>query len=116
MAKFDWGLAVIAKSKNDPCLLAVDVGPLLAGAEAQACLQAAHFLAPGGEGHLLLLFRQLLGSLYFQSHHPGSEFAQSGVQCDSPGRRVSKNPLIFDPEYSRSTQSLEGNFIAVLTC
>src|SRR6185295_19329006 len=58
MAEFDWGLADIAKSKNDPCLLAVMVGPLLAGAEAQARLQATDLLAPLGEGFfLLLLFR-----------------------------------------------------------
>ena len=63
-------LADVANSNHECDRLAVGVGPLLTRFEAQARLQAADFLAPGGEGFLLRRFRRF----------------RSWLNCDSGGQ------------------------------
>jgi hypothetical protein len=80
-------VAWVANPEYERNLLAVVVGPLLAGAETQARLQAADLVVPGGEG--ILLRWHLLWFLDFNFQFPGGELIQSGVDLDCARRRVS---------------------------
>src|SRR6516162_3276111 len=99
MAEFDRFLAGIVESENDPCLLAVVVGPFLAGAETQARLQAVDLLAPGRERlFFLLLLWLFLGLLHFEFELPSGELAQRGVEFEIGSRCacLSKHPLVLN--------------------
>src|SRR4029077_9446807 len=93
--------------------LAVVIGPLLAGAEAQARLQDTDLFAPGGEGLLLIpLLRQLLCIFYYQFQPSCGELGQIGV--DAGGSKL----LVLNLKRPFPVKVLRGHFryVAVTTC
>src|SRR5689334_16715625 len=115
----DLFLADVANPDDERDRFAVGVGPLLAGPEAQARLQATDFLAPYGHGFLvILLLRQVLCLFHLLLQLPGGELAQCRIDLDSPRRRISKNLLVLNLELSFSAEGLRRYFrhVAVPTC
>ncbi len=97
--ELDLLLTDVANPDDKVDRFAVGVGPLLAGAEAQARLQSPDLLAPGGER--LLLFVLLLIRCWFRS------FLRSRLLLFLSGCRATREKS--RPGYDEAKQQHDGN-------